>query len=147
MFIVKPPWRARPEDMGLRKVPCEITFRSVVTFVYIEPSDTTVTLRFPSNIPGLPGHNWLNSIAMATPIAHKGAVAGAKVVAMTLVDLFTDPSIVADAKKYFQEEQASKMEYKPMIRDEDTPAIDLNRKIMATYRSEMKKYYYTVTMT
>ena len=102
----------------------------------------TVTLRFPSNIPGLPGHNWLNSIAMATPIAHKGAVAGAKVVAMTLVDLFTNPSIVADAKKYFKEEQASKIEYKPMIRDEDTPAIDLNRKIMATYRSEMKKYYY-----
>ena len=102
----------------------------------------TVTLRFPSNIPGLPGHNWLNSIAMATPIAHKGAVAGAKVVAMTLVDLFTDPSIVVDAKKYFQEEQASKTEYKPMIRDEDTPAIHLNRKIMATYRDEMKKYYY-----
>jgi aminobenzoyl-glutamate utilization protein B len=33
----------------------------------------TVTLRFPSNIPGLPGHNWANGIAMATPIAHKGA--------------------------------------------------------------------------
>jgi aminobenzoyl-glutamate utilization protein B len=39
----------------------------------------TVTLRFPSNIPGLPGHNWSNSISMATPIAHKGATAGAKV--------------------------------------------------------------------
>ena len=39
----------------------------------------TVTLRFPSNIPGLPGHNWANAIAMATPIAHKGAIAGAKV--------------------------------------------------------------------
>src|SRR6185312_10502753 len=31
----------------------------------------TVTLRYPSNIPGLPGHNWANAIAMATPIAHK----------------------------------------------------------------------------
>jgi len=39
----------------------------------------TVTLRYPSNITGLPGHNWANGIAMATPIAHKGAVAGAKV--------------------------------------------------------------------
>jgi len=27
----------------------------------------TITLRFPSNIPGLPGHNWANAISMATP--------------------------------------------------------------------------------
>ena len=47
----------------------------------------TVTLRFPSNIPGLPGHNWANAISMATPIAHKGATAGAKVQAMTILDL------------------------------------------------------------
>ncbi|MBA4160453.1 MAG: amidohydrolase, partial [Gemmatimonadetes bacterium] len=39
----------------------------------------TVTLRFPSNIPNLPGHHWSNAISMATPIAHKGATAGAKV--------------------------------------------------------------------
>ena len=43
----------------------------------------TVTLRYPANIPGLPGHNWSSAIAMATPIAHKGVVAGAKVQAMT----------------------------------------------------------------
>ena len=49
----------------------------------------TVTLRYPANIPDLPGHNWANAIAMATPIAHKGVVAGAKVQAMTLLDLLT----------------------------------------------------------
>ncbi len=54
----------------------------------------TVTLRFPSNIPGLPGHNWANAIAMATPIAHKGATAGAKVQAMTMIDLLTKPALV-----------------------------------------------------
>ena len=32
----------------------------------------TITLRYPANIPGLPGHNWANAISMATPIAHKG---------------------------------------------------------------------------
>ena len=47
----------------------------------------TVTLRFPSNIPGPPGHNWANAISMATPIAHKGAVAGAKVQALTMLDI------------------------------------------------------------
>jgi aminobenzoyl-glutamate utilization protein B len=49
----------------------------------------TVSLRYPSNIPGLPGHNWTDAIAMATPIAHKGVTAGAKVVAMTVLDLLT----------------------------------------------------------
>ena len=54
----------------------------------------TVTLRYPSNIPGLPGHNWANAIAMATPIAHKGVTAGAKVQAMTMIDLLTKPALV-----------------------------------------------------
>ena len=51
----------------------------------------TVTLRYPANIPGLPGHNWANAIAMATPIAHKGSTAGAKVQAMTILDLVLQP--------------------------------------------------------
>ena len=48
----------------------------------------TVVLRFPSNIPNSTGHHWSASIAAATPIAHKGANAGAKVVAMTVIDFF-----------------------------------------------------------
>ena len=47
----------------------------------------TVSLRFPSNISGGQGHNWNKAIAMATPIAHKGATAGAKVFARTLLDI------------------------------------------------------------
>ena len=31
----------------------------------------TNTLRYPANIPNLPGHHWADAIAMATPIAHK----------------------------------------------------------------------------
>ena len=55
----------------------------------------------PPNIPGLPGHNWVNAIAMATPVAHKGAVAGAKVQALNLLDLLTKPELVAAAWAYF----------------------------------------------
>ena len=43
----------------------------------------TVSLSFPANFQAGPGHNWANAIAMATPIAHKGTVAGARVQAMT----------------------------------------------------------------
>ncbi len=49
----------------------------------------------PANIPGTPGHNWADAIAMATPIAHKGVVAGAKVQAMTLLDLMLQPKLVS----------------------------------------------------
>jgi aminobenzoyl-glutamate utilization protein B len=102
----------------------------------------TVTLRFPSNIPGLPGHNWADAIAMATPIAHKGVTAGAKVQAMTVLDLLLRPDLVEQAWEYFRNVQTKEMQYQPLIRPEDTPAIELNREIMARYRPEMQKYYY-----
>ena len=102
----------------------------------------TVTLRFPSNIPGLPGHNWANAISMATPIAHKGATAGAKVQAMTMLDLFTKPTVVAQAWDFFRSVQTAHRKYTPLMRPYDKPAIWLNTDIMARYRPEMKKLYY-----
>lgn len=105
----------------------------------------TVTMRFPSNIPGLPGHHWANAIAMATPIAHKGVVAGARVQAMTIIDLLTKPEVVAAAKDYFKNEQLSKQQYKPMITKDDKPATYLNTEIMKEYRPQLEKYYYDET--
>ena len=102
----------------------------------------TVTLRFPSNIPGLPGHNWANAVAMATPIAHKGATAGAKVQAMTILDLVMKPKLVEEAWNYFRNVQTKDMKYEPLLRAEDKPAIELNREIMDRFRPELKKYYY-----
>ena len=102
----------------------------------------TVTLRFPSNIPGLPGHNWANAIAMATPIAHKGATAGAKVQAMTMLDLFTKPTVLTQAWDFFRSVQTAERKYTPLMRPGDRPAIWLNRDIMARYRPEMRKNYY-----
>jgi aminobenzoyl-glutamate utilization protein B len=61
----------------------------------------TIVVRYPSNIPDLPGHHWANAIAMATPIAHKGVVAGSKVVAMTTLDLLASDKLRRDARDYF----------------------------------------------
>ena len=102
----------------------------------------TITLRYPANIPGLPGHNWANAIAMATPIAHKGTTAGAKAQAMTMIDLLTKPELVKIAWQYFNEVQTKEMKYEPLIRAEDKPAIELNKDRMARYREQMRKYYY-----
>ncbi|MPY87845.1 MAG: amidohydrolase [Luteitalea sp.] len=105
----------------------------------------TVTLRYPANIPNLPGHNWSNAIAMATPIAHKGAVAGAQAMAMTLVDLLTQPALVDEAWTYFRDVQTKDIKYTPLIRSEDEPATELNRDVMDRYRSEMRQHYYDPT--
>ncbi len=101
----------------------------------------TVSLNYPSNIPGMPGHNWANGISMATPIAHKGVVAGAKVQAMTLLDILLQPKVVADAWDYFKTQTAT-TRYKSFFAPTDQPAIWLNEGIMAKYRPEMQKNYY-----
>jgi aminobenzoyl-glutamate utilization protein B len=102
----------------------------------------TVVLRYPANISGTPGHNWANAIAMATPISHKGVVAGAKVQAMTVLDLMLHPDVVEKAWGYFRDVQTKDTKYEPIIRPDDKPAIWLNKKIMDEYRPKMKSMYY-----
>lgn len=102
----------------------------------------TVVLRYPSNIPGTPGHNWADGIAMATPIAHKGVVSGSKVVAATLLDMFTDASIIANAWDYHKNVQTKDIKYKSFVEPSNPPAIHLNKKIMDQFRPQLKKYYY-----
>jgi aminobenzoyl-glutamate utilization protein B len=102
----------------------------------------TIVLRYPANIPNLPGHNWANAVSMATPIAHKGVVAGAKAQALTLFDLMTDSGLRTAAWDYFNEVQNKDTQYKPLLRAQDVPATHLNADTMARWRPEMEKYYY-----
>ena len=102
----------------------------------------TITLRYPSNIPGLPGHNWSSAIAMATPIAHKGATAGAKAMAMTVLDLIASPPLRDSAWAYFRDVQTKDQKYEPLIRPTDKPPIELNEAVMARYRPAMRRFYY-----
>ena len=102
----------------------------------------TITIRFPSNIPNMIGHNVTSAMAMATPIAHKGAMAGAKAVALTVLDLMTSPEELTKAKAYFDTDQQKYDHYKPFVTATDTPAIHINDDYMRTYRPLMEPYYY-----
>lgn len=102
----------------------------------------TVVLRYPSNIPGLPGHHWSNAISMATPIAHKGIVYGAKAEIMTLLDLFLKPELLTNAWAYYKNEQTKELQYTPLVGEKDQPAIYLNQKIMSDYAPKLKSFYY-----
>lgn len=102
----------------------------------------TVTLRFPANVDGLQFHHWSSAMAMATPIAHKGSTAGAKVVAATMLDLLSDPELVRDAWTYFRDVQTADEQYEPFIGPDDPPAIDKNTEIMDEFKEQLRQFYY-----
>ena len=102
----------------------------------------TVTLRYPSNVRGLQGHHWSSAMAMATPIAHKGAIAGAKVIASTMLDLISNDVLVEEAQNYFDDVQTAEEQYRPFISPNDPPAIDKNQDIMAKFKPMLEELYY-----
>ncbi|HTE29784.1 MAG TPA: amidohydrolase [Chryseolinea sp.] len=102
----------------------------------------TIVLRYPSNIPGLPGHHWSNAISMATPIAHKGIIAGAKAEGMTLIDLLLSPDLIKESWDYYKNVQTKDVQYTPLIGSKDVPAVYLNKGIMAQFKPQLQKTYY-----
>jgi aminobenzoyl-glutamate utilization protein B len=105
----------------------------------------TVSLSYPANFQAGPGHNWANAIPMATPIAHKGVNVGARVQALTALDLVLRPELVKQARDYFENVQLKQRTYVPFIRADDKPAVWMNKNTMERYRPEMKKYYFDAT--
>jgi aminobenzoyl-glutamate utilization protein B len=104
----------------------------------------TVVLRYPGNIPGMIGHHWSSGIAMATPIAHKGATAGAMAHAMTVVDLLTDGALLERVKADFAE-QTKTVQWQSLIPAGTEPPVYLNRERMERYRPQLEKFRYDAT--
>jgi aminobenzoyl-glutamate utilization protein B len=102
-------------------------------------------LMYPANIPNLPGHSWANGVAMATPIAHKGSTAGAKVQAMTALDFLLQPSLVEAAWDYFRKVQTKDVHYESFLSPDDKPATEMNREKMERFVPELKMFYYDPT--
>ena len=79
---------------------------------------------------------------MATPVAHQGATAGAKVIAATLLDLLGNAGLRAEAQRYFRDEQLSGTTYEPFIGPGDLPPIEKNREIMAEFLERLRPLHY-----
>ena len=95
---------------------------------------------FPANIPNISYHHWAAGVALATSIAHKGAVAGAKVLAASLIEIFANPAVVEEAKKTFAEELGDSRWFSMLPKDQKPP-VDLNRATMERYRETMRAHY------
>lgn len=100
----------------------------------------TGLVNFPANMPGIPYHHWAAGVTLATSIAHKGAVAGAKVMAASALDLLMEPALVDRAKETFREEIGD-VEYRPLLPPEQKPPLELNRELMERYRPLMREHY------
>lgn len=97
-------------------------------------------IQFPANVPGVPSHHWCAAIAEATSIAHKGEVAGAKVLAGTCLDFLLNPGLVATARQTFAAEIEG-TRYDPLLPPEARPPLNLNKEYMETFRPVLASRY------
>ena len=81
----------------------------------------TVGMSSATWVPGTPAHSWQAIAAGGTSIGEKGMVVAAKTLAMTAVDLFTDPELVAAAKAERLERVGPDFEYVSLVGDRDPP--------------------------
>ena len=101
-------------------------------------------LNFPASVPGVTYHNWQAAVTPTSSIAHKGEVAGAKVLAASMLDLLTSPDLLAKARTEFQDATRDSKYFSLMPADAKPP-VDMNRDMMEKYRPEMGKHYLNQT--
>jgi aminobenzoyl-glutamate utilization protein B len=97
-------------------------------------------LAFPSIVPGITIHEWHAAITPTSTIAHKGMVAGAKVLAASILDLLTRPDVLQRARAEF-DAQLRQSPYFAVLPPDAKPPLDLNKAMMDRYRPEMRKFY------
>ena len=78
---------------------------------------------------------------MATPIAHKGATAGAEAHAMTAIDLLLKPELFTAARSYFGE-QTREAKWRSLLPESATVPIELNKEKMERFRTELQTLRY-----
>lgn len=99
-----------------------------------------VKLYFPATVPHISFHHWVAGVPLATSIAHKGAVAGAKVMAASIVECFSNPAVVGEARRTFKDELGG-VEYRSLLPPGQKPPVTLNRATMAKFRPLMAAHY------
>jgi aminobenzoyl-glutamate utilization protein B len=98
------------------------------------------SLNFPASVPGIQFHEWKAAVTPVSSISHKGQVAGAKVLAASIIDLLTSPELLQKARAEFEVE-AKKTPYFSLLPPDAKPDLELNRTEMEKYRADMRKDY------
>ena len=72
-------------------------------------------------VPGTSSHSWQAVAAGGTSIGNKGMIVAAKTLAMTAVDLFTNPQLVDSAKAEHANRLPDDWQYIPLLGDREPP--------------------------
>jgi len=102
-------------------------------------------VNFPASVPGIGYHEWKAAVTPVMSISHKGQVAGAKVLAASIIDLMSSPELLKKARAEFEIE-SKKTPYFSLLPADVQPPLDLNRADMEKYRPEMRKFYLDKTV-
>jgi aminobenzoyl-glutamate utilization protein B len=77
-------------------------------------------------VPGTPAHSWQAVAAGGTSIGYKGMMVAAKTLALSAVDLFTQPELLALARAEFEKRTGPDFQYEALLGDRE-PALDYRK--------------------
>ncbi len=86
----------------------------------------TIGVRTATWVPGTAAHSWQAVAAGGTTIGLKGMQVAAKTLALTAIDLFEDPALIAAAKAEFDQRRGADFDYQSMLGDRP-PALDYRK--------------------
>lgn len=86
----------------------------------------TVSMTAATFVPGVPAHSWQATACAGGSIGLKGMMVAAKTMALTTVDLFTDPSHIEKARAEFDRKRGPGFVYKTRLADRK-PALDYRK--------------------
>ena len=82
----------------------------------------TVGMSAATWVPGTPAHSWQATACGGTDIGTKGMMVAARTMALTAIDLFTDPALIQRAKEEFKKDKGD-YQYKALLGDRK-PALN-----------------------
>lgn len=74
-------------------------------------------------VPGTSAHSWQAVAAGGTTIGKKGMMVAAKTLTLTAIELFSNETLISEAKKEFEEKRGADFKYIPLLGDR-APALD-----------------------
>ena len=78
-------------------------------------------------VPGTPGHSWQSAACAGSSIGRKGMMVAAKTLALSAMDLFTDPAQVKAARESFDRRRAG-FEYRSRVPADQKPPLNYRDK-------------------
>lgn len=108
----------RIEPLADEQQPTQGGSTDVAEVSWIAP---TVSLRVASAGEDLPWHSWATSASHGIPGAAKAAQVAARVLALTGVDMLTDPELLEEARSYFLDKTGGEAYQSPIPADQKPP--------------------------